>query len=180
MNLRKTMTRFVTLLTVAVALTVVVACDQADNAVGCSGVEIPAHGCPLFDDANGNDVTCSDATCASAYSCTGGAWSFEHTCPNFDAGSPSTDASSDSAPDAASPGSPEASACIDLNLPPGASANGGTGCVDLELPDCPVGEVACSPQSCVAFGCDGLFYCQPGVGWQIWGGCADGGIAKGG
>jgi hypothetical protein len=174
MNLRMTTAGLLIWGTVAVTLSVPAGCDQGSYlAVTCTGILIPANGCPADED----DQECADScNCAAAYTCANGAWSIAFTCPNFN-----PDAAScprEEAPDAARPGSEDAAVCSNLNLPAGASANAGTGCVDLEDGDCPVGEVACGSTSCVELGCQSLFYCLDGD-WYPWGECTeDGGVVQ--
>jgi hypothetical protein len=139
----------------------------------CTG--IPANGCPL----DGTIDVCADPTCAAAYACNpGGSWTLDHTCPGF-----RPDAGSDAGPDGQAAG-PDAgpTACVNENLPPGASAIGGSQCIDLQPPDCPIGEVnicdSNGPNLCVTTGCQQLFYCQnsgENAGWQAWGYCQDDG-----
>ena len=160
----------------AVALLAAVGCDQGGyQAVTCSK-EIPTNGCPVDPAAQ----ECSDPCCAAGYNCTNGEWVLAFTCSSFNIANCQTSAASnsDAATDATSDGAVDSgatSSCIDLNLPPGANANGGPQCIDLELPDCPVGLVQCSPDSCRTDGCDGLFYCTAEGEWIQWGGCAEDG-----
>jgi hypothetical protein len=171
MNFRMTTAWLLTWGTVAVTLLVLPAgCDQGSYlAVTCTGVMIPANGCPSSE----GDPECDDScNCAAGYTCTNGAWSLAVTCPNF-----APDASScqqEEAPDAAHPGSEDAGVCPSLDLPAGASANAGTGCIDLEDGDCAVGEVVCSATPCLELGCQSLFYCLDGS-WYPWGECTDDG-----
>jgi hypothetical protein len=144
-------------------------CTTTDHdAVRCD--DIPTNGCPV-----GDVDVCTDPTCAAAYECnTDGSWTLDHSCPNFvpphDAGPQDADA----APDASFV------SCLDAGLPPGASALGGTQCIDLEPPDCPLGEVlACTEgtaNQCVVTGCESLYVCESS-GWVAWGECEeDGGL----
>jgi hypothetical protein len=147
-----------------------VGCDQgAYSAQTCGGVPIPQNGCPLSDD----DSECSDSCCAAAYTCESSQWVFEHTCPSYDGGANCRDANVGSS----TVGGAGATICdaAEVDAPPG--ANGGTGCIDLEPPDCPVGEVlTCGAASCTELGCSSLFYCVGGE-WVFWGGCGeDGGL----
>jgi len=170
----KTTAWIVTLLTVGVALlSVTGGCNQGDDAVStCAGTPIPANGCPTDEE----DQECSDSCdCAAAYNCIGGAWSLAFTCPNFD-----PDAATcprPEAPDGGISAAPDAGGCRELDLPAGATAGQGPGCVDLQDDDCAVGEVACSPAACAEFGCGALFYCLDG-NWYPWGQCADGGVVQ--
>jgi hypothetical protein len=149
------------------------ACSQPDP-IPTPCDNIPANGCP--DDSECADACCADPCCAAAYSCNDGTWSLEHTCSSFNLAACLRDSGSDS------PTSPVDAACFDaagINLPSGASASQGPGCIDLEPPDCPLGEVlSCNPNSTdPCFGCASLFYCQNG-NWIPWGICSDdGGVA---
>ena len=146
---------------VVVALAAAQACDQSlPPAPVCH--DIPSGGCPI-----GLGDPCTDPTCSAAYECMDNAtWRLDHACPaSTDAGS-SVDAG-DAASDAR-----DAAAARDVAIDvPG--AYGGPGCVDLEMPDCPVGVAAACANCC---GCEDLFVCQDG-GWNAWGVCADGGIS---
>jgi hypothetical protein len=123
--------------------------------------DIPAAGCP---EDNGADP-CTDVACAAAYACQNGSWVRVKTCPNYspDAAPKPVDASAEASFDSAG-----------IDAPPGAF--GGPGCTDLQPPDCSLGTaLACGgTQDCC--GCVDLYVCNAG-GWDLWGECADGGIA---
>jgi hypothetical protein len=76
-----------------------------------------------------------------------------------------------------------AAPCVfDAGVPPGASTIGGTPCIDLEPPDCPIGEVlACNAGAsnlCAVTGCESLYICEltgASAGWVVWGECEDDG-----
>jgi hypothetical protein len=174
MNAGKTTGWLVTLLTVGVAFSITGGCDQGDYATAtCAGVSIPPNGCPTDED----NQECSDSCdCAAAYNCVSGSWSLAVTCPNFD-----PDAATcprPESPDAGGSGSPDAASCLALDLPAGATAGQGPGCIDLQDDDCAVGVVECTRTSCLELGCGGLFYCLEG-NWYPWGYCApDGGVVQ--
>lgn len=55
-------------------------------------------------------------------------------------------------------------------------AFGGPGCVDLQMPDCPLGVALTCPSGCC--GCEDLFVCKNG-GWDLWGSCGvDGAVPR--
>jgi hypothetical protein len=140
----------------------ILACQDPIEAQTC--VDIPDGGCPGVDNTN-----CLDITCGAIYTCEiNGTWSEVLTCPVREAG-PSEP--TDTAPPSEAGSAPRDATVIDVNVP---GANGGPGCVDLEDPDCSLGEaLACGPGCC---GCGDIFVCQAG-GWQLWGECIDGGVA---
>ncbi|WP_394844658.1 hypothetical protein LZC95_47340 [Pendulispora brunnea] len=128
-------------------------CEDSILSIAPCG-EIPAGGCPRRGD------TCADVTCDAVYTCTDGAWTRIATCPAHEAG-----------PD----GSPSDAGVTDTGVPPrdaswldAPGSNGGPGCADLELPDCPLGVAASCPSGCC--GCEDLFVCRDG-GWEFWGTC---------
>jgi hypothetical protein len=133
------------------------ACQLSAEEQPC--LDIPDGGCPGVDQTN-----CLDVTCAAIYTCQpNGSWILALPCPVREAGV-------DSSVDAPAP--KEASAVRDAAIDV-QGAFGGPGCVDLEQPDCPLGEaLACGPDCC---GCGDLFVCQDGV-WNLWGECVDGGV----
>jgi hypothetical protein len=137
------------------------ACKDTPPPAECGGLDPPA--CP---EDNGADV-CSDPTCASVYQCDNGNWTFLEKCPDYnpEAGVHPYEAGPDSSPD------------FDVDIDAPAGANGGPGCVDLENPDCSLGEgIACvdSPGCC---DCQDLYVCDDG-GWVPWGECTDGGLVQ--
>ncbi len=156
---------FVLALLAAMAV-VILGCNFGSaTIVACT--DIPDGGCPQDNGA----TVCDDPTCQRVYACVSGAWVLSQSCP----ARPQEAAAPEDAGAEASPGL-DASFDAPLDaLPPG--ANGGPGCVDLQLPDCSLGSaLACasSPDCC---GCEALFVCQGG-GWTVWGTCGDGGIVK--
>jgi hypothetical protein len=129
-----------------------------DSAIDQPCTNIPAGGCPL---AYGQ--SCSDPACAAVYACNpGNKWELKMTCPPREGGMP-TDAGAEASPKDAS-----------IDAPPGAF--GGPGCVDLQMPDCPLGVALICTSGCC--GCEDLFVCQDG-GWNAWGTCGpDGAVPK--
>ncbi len=148
---------------VAALAAVALGCDQRSFSVPtCAGTSIPSNACPVLED----DSECADPCCAAAYSCNDGTWTLEHACASYDDGA--------HCPDSSPPAVPEASVCDAEGLDAPAGSNGGPGCIDLQPPDCPLGEVLACGLSCAALGCESLFYCQDGE-WINWGECTDGG-----
>lgn len=138
----------------------IAACEDGTPSVPC--VNVPPSGCPQY---AGVDV-CQDPSCDAVYACEAGRWKLDHRCPARTA-----DGGDATAPKRDAGGSFDAS---DIDAPPGAF--GGPGCVDLQLPDCSLGAaLTCGSSDCC--GCMDLFVCDSG-GWQPWGQCADGGVAK--
>jgi hypothetical protein len=136
----------------AVAVVVVGACDATVQSITC--YDIPAGGCPVQ-----GGVECEDPTCAAAYNCLpDGGWQLAYACPAHDA----------AAVDVAN--EPVSDAGFDIDAPPGAF--GGPGCVELEMPDCPLGEALICGAACC--GCQDLYICDDG-GWDFWGECTDAG-----
>lgn len=149
---------FLAALTIALAS----ACESTPAVPTCS--EIPEGGCPDDYDAD----YCTDPTCVGVYSCTTSGWILQETCPPHPM---------EAGPDVEDASEAEAST-IDVNIdaPPG--SYGGAGCMDLETPDCSVGEgLACEnmPGCC---GCQDLYVCVNG-GWNLWGECTDAGVVAG-
>jgi hypothetical protein len=141
-------------LPLAFVAALVLACDSGTAVVTCHG--IPANGCPVQ-----GGVECQDPSCAAAYTCQpDGGWALDHTCPGFDASTQDAFAMDTGATDAG----------YDIDAPPGAF--GGPGCVMLQPPDCPLGEVLLCNGSCC--GCMDLYVCSDG-GWNLWGTCTDAG-----
>jgi hypothetical protein len=149
------------LLSLVAVLVAVTSCDSVPTPAPC--VDVPDGGCP---EDNGADV-CEDPTCAAVYECVSGAWVFQQQCPphphdaSADVSEAGNDASADAQPD------------VHIDAPAG--AYGGPGCVDLEMPDCPVGiGLACAGMvGCC--GCEDLFACVEG-GWNDWGVCNEAGV----
>ena len=135
------------------ALIVALACS--DQVIPSECGEIPNGGCPVQ-----GGVECQDPTCAAAYTCgADGGWQFAYNCPAHDAAVmdvPHETASMD--------------AGYDIDAPPGSF--GGPGCIDLEQPDCPLGEALICGNGCC--GCQDLYVCADG-GWNLWGECTDAG-----
>ncbi|HEX8790020.1 MAG TPA: hypothetical protein VF765_03655 [Polyangiaceae bacterium] len=143
---------------VVLACALCCACDSTLEATPCH--DVPDGGCPLDNGAN----VCQDPSCNAAYACVDGGWVRTQVCPPHphDAATPPADA-----------GEGGSTFDVSIDVPPG--GNGGPGCTDLELPDCPAAVgIACvqSPGCC---GCTDLWVCDDG-GWDLWGECADGGI----
>jgi hypothetical protein len=135
--------------------------DQVD--IDCRN--IPTGGCRGSDSTN-----CEDPTCREIYACqANGSWTPVVACParpdsGMDAGAPH-DASSDARETL------EVSVRdVRIDVPPG--AGGGEGCIDLEMPDCPL-EVALACSDCC--GCEDLWVCSDG-GWEQWGECSEAGV----
>jgi hypothetical protein len=166
MKARSTTAQLATLLATAAALTVAAACDDGGAIQTCEGSVIPSNACEVLED----DSECTDPCCAAAYQCVGNTWSLAHACPGYSA-SKCSDGATTSVTNLQEAGVCDAA----VALPPG--ANGGPGCIDLEPPDCPVGEVlTCGAASCVQSACEALWYCEDGEWWE-WGTCdADGGL----
>jgi len=146
----------------ALVVAAFVACGEQSPIATC--YDIPEGGCPVQE-----GVACQDPTCAAAYSCLpDGGWALAYACPNYDASAPDGNAA-----DAGSYDAPYE----DIDAPPGAF--GGPGCVDLEQPDCPLGEaIICEEQNHTCCGCEDLWICDDG-GWDPWGECTDdGGISS--
>jgi hypothetical protein len=138
---------------VAVIVAIVVACDSQQAIITCKN--IPDGGCPA---TGAND--CADPTCAAGYTCgIDGGWTLAFVCPPQDGGSGDA-----IAPEAAT------DAGYNIDAPPGAF--GGPGCVGLQPPDCPLGQVLICSSGCC--GCEDLFVCSDG-GWDPWGTCTDAG-----
>jgi hypothetical protein len=147
-------------LALVTAITAAVGCTQAyPKVTPCRN--IPPNGCPILAD----DAECEDPSCAAAYACTDGAWTFKHSCPGFDGGRA----------DATAPAPVDAGGgCFDaagFDAPPG--AGGGAGCDPLVLPDCPLSRaLSCDlPSATVCSECDSFFACEQGA-WIFWGGCS--------
>jgi hypothetical protein len=158
------------LLTAALAAAVS-SCDQGNPEQTCAGKTIPTNACPTNED----DSECNDqCNCASAYSCIDGEWSLQHSCPGYDPAKYCIDAG------VVSSSTPDASPC-DAAFAVPTGANGGTSCIDLQPPDCPLGEVlTCGGNPCAQFGCESLFYCESG-NWIFWGSCSeDAGVVQAG
>jgi hypothetical protein len=154
-------------LVLVTALTAAACTETIPNTTPCRN--IPAQGCPVLT----NDTECDDPSCAAAYACDNGTWTFDHACPAFDGGH----ADASLALSDAGSGDAGAGACLDagFDAPPGAA--GGPGCGPLDPPDCPLSRVlACDPESATACNeCDSFFACVAGA-WIFWGGCSDGGV----
>jgi hypothetical protein len=124
--------------------------------------DIPAGGCPAYDNA------CEDPTCFTLYDCDpDGTWSVDLVCPvkaPVDAGDIPIDS-----------GENDANASVDgaayLSVP---GALGGPGCEDLQAPDCSLGSAAVCADCC---GCEDLYVCASG-GWNLWGECINGQISQ--
>lgn len=148
----------------------VVACSDPLIYPYCTN--IPAHGCPGGDgDASMN---CVDPSCEAIYSRSADCvWTRVATCPGFgrpDSGARDANADS-SAVDADSASIPDAPiGDVGFAIPDG--AGGGTGCGDLQSPDCPLALALHCGASCC--GCESLYVCSGG-GWNLWGSCGDGG-----
>lgn len=141
---------------------VVAACDNPPTPVACTGV--PAGGCPQD---NGADV-CSDPSCEAVYACNSGRWTLSQKCPPHPREAGAADASVDAAE---SGGPPPMDATFDV--PPG--AYGGSGCTDLETPDCSVGTALACADTSGCCGCQDLWVCESGS-WVLWGECGDAGL----
>lgn len=168
-------TRLATSVAIIVVLfAAILGCDDGYSAAAtCQGIEVPTNGCPVYIGLDGEDDTCSDdGCCAAAYTCDGTAWSLAHSCPGYDNGKGCPDA-------ATTVSSQDAGVCDASGIDAPAGSNGGFRCIDLELPDCPLGEVlTCGQASCIELGCGELFYCQ-NEEWIPWGECTeDGGIRE--
>jgi hypothetical protein len=120
---------------------------------------IPDGGCPGIDTTN-----CVDPTCFSIYTCQpNDTWTLAAVCPPHEAGT-----------EAEPPPIDAAAGMRDVNVDV-VGAFGGPGCVDLEFPDCTLGEAkVCGPGCCC---CDDLFVCEDG-GWIPWGECLDGAVVQ--
>jgi len=135
----------------ALFLLAFVACDSA---ISMPCTNIPDGGCPLS-----YGVACMDPACSATYACLpGNKWELRETCPPRDA-SVQDATKMDSARDVST----------DVE-----GAFGGPGCLDLQLPDCSLGEALTCPSGCC--GCEDLYVCR-NMGWDLWGTCApDGAI----
>ena len=165
------MRRSTLLATVGAAAALILSVGCPDQSLVPYCVNIPASdGCP------GSDLTaCNGPTCSSVYACdhTTGAWSYVGACPAHDAGA-DVGASTD-AGDGAVNDSRDAHASgrdVNIDVPPGAWGGPGSGCPDLENPDCTLGSAIDCVRSCC--GCQDLYVCADG-GWNPWGTCNDGG-----
>jgi hypothetical protein len=139
------------------------ACSDPPAPTTCNDLAPPA--CPTDYDAD----VCGDHQCASVYACDNGTWSFVQNCPNYSADAAAHPA--EAGPDGFSFGD------APFDAPPGAF--GGPGCVDLEPPDCALGTALACTGTADCCGCTDLYVCVSG-GWNLWGECADGGIAASG
>lgn len=134
------------------------ACDSVPTETPCHAV--PDGGCPVDNGAN----VCEDPSCDAVYACVDGGWSLRQVCPPHP---------HDAAPASVDGGEGGSVFDASIDVPPG--GNGGPGCNELQMPDCPAGEgLACvqTPDCC---GCVDLWVCDDG-GWNPWGECVDGGI----
>jgi hypothetical protein len=128
--------------------------------------DIPPGGCPAPLETDGSaTANCVDPSCDALYACDGDAgWLLVAHCPGREAGT-DTDAMAGMHPDA------NDLRDTDFDVPEGAS--GGSGCVDLQAPDCPLSlALACPKDQCCC--CQALWVCADG-GWDQWGECVDGG-----
>jgi hypothetical protein len=162
--------RFATLLVCSALVGVVTAaCDSVPDPAAC--LDVPDGGCP---DDNGAAV-CQDVTCNAVYGCVNGKWVFEEACP-MRASDAAADSSGDSIADS---GSDTMASTVDTSIDVPAGANGGQGCVDLELPDCSLGTALACAAAVDCCGCEDIWICQGG-GWVPWGGCTDAGLVPSG
>jgi hypothetical protein len=156
------MRKLLTALALATAVAgLAAACDDPPAQNPC--LDIPDGGCPGIDTTN-----CEDITCTAIYSCQpDGTWVLATACPARDAGV-------DSSPPPPKEAGPETGTIrkdAGINVP---GENGGPNCIDLEMPDCSLGEALACEQDCC--GCQDLYVCQD-IGWVLWGECGpDGGV----